>query len=123
ELLRDDPDAGRERIAAEVARQEAKARAEVKESGWEVLGRVREMNVSPYRRAKSWEPLGKLVPHLAAGRGHTAERIAAIEELRGLRAAHALAKAGWIAGVREVVFPAGTYWMRVHHRARVAPFS
>ncbi|HEY8427545.1 MAG TPA: hypothetical protein VIL20_04190 [Sandaracinaceae bacterium] len=63
-----------------------------------------------------------LVPHLAAGRGHTAERIAAIEELREFRAAHALAKARWIAGDRDVVFPAGTFWMRVHHRARVAPF-
>jgi hypothetical protein len=39
------------------------------------------------------------------------------------RADHREAKVRWIAGERDVVFPAGTYWMRVHHAARVAPFS
>jgi hypothetical protein len=29
------------------------------------------MNISPYRRATSWQELGKLAPHVAAGRGQT----------------------------------------------------
>lgn len=87
------------------------------------MGRVAAANVSPYRCAKSWRDLGKLVPHIAAGRGQKAARIAAIEELKTFRADHAMAKAKWIASDRHVVFPAGTYWMRVHHRVHAATFS
>jgi len=120
---RDDPETARALIAEEVEAQTAAARAEVKRKGWTVLGRIGAMNVSPYRCAKGWEAFGKLNPHIAAGRGEKAARIAAIERLREFRAAHREAKARWIAGDRDVVFPAGTYWMRVHHRARVAPFD
>ena len=91
--------------------------------GWTVLGRIGAMNVSPYRRAKGWEEFGKLNPHIAAGRGQKEARIAAITRLRDFRAAHRAAKARWIAGDRDAIFPAGTYWMRVHHRARVEPFD
>ena len=59
----------REMIAAEVERQQAEARAYVKEMGWSVGGRVAAQNVSPYRCATSWRELGKLTPHVAAGRG------------------------------------------------------
>ena len=110
-------------IEAEVERQQAEARAHVKEMGWSVGGRIAAQNVSPYRCAKSWRELGKLTPHIAAGRGQTEARIAAIAELLQFRADHRAAKARWIAGERDVVFPAGTYWMRVHHRAAVAPFD
>lgn len=113
----------RELIAAEVERQQAEARAYVKEKGWKVGGRIAAQNVSPYRAAKSWRELGKLVPHIAAGRGQTEARIAAIAELRQFRADHREAKARWTSGDRAVVFPAGTYWMRVHHAAAVAPFD
>ena len=58
-----------------------------------------------------------------AGRGQTTARLAAIAELKELRAAHRAAKERWIAGDRDVVFPGGTYWMRVHHGARVASFD
>ena len=36
---------------------------------------------------------------------------------------HRAAKERWIAGDRDVVFPAGTHRMRVHHGARVASFD
>ncbi len=112
----------REMIAAEVERQQAEARAYVKEMGWSVGGRVAAQNVSPYRCATSWRELGKLTPHIAAGRGQTEARLAAIAELLQFRADHRAAKARWMAGERAVVFPAGTYWMRVHHGAAVEPF-
>ena len=88
-----------------------------------MLGRVGAKNVSPYRCAKSWRELGKLVPHIAAGRGQKEARLAAIAELRAFRAAHREAKRRWVEGDRDVVFPAGTYWMRVHHGAEVAAFT
>ncbi|MCZ7681754.1 MAG: hypothetical protein M5U28_24355 [Sandaracinaceae bacterium] len=115
--------AAHEMIAAEVERQQAEARAYVKEMGWNVAGRVAAQNVSAYRCATSWRELGKLTPHIAAGRGQTEARLAAIAELLQLRADHRAAKARWRAGDRDVVFPAGTYWMRVHHDAAVAPFG
>jgi len=80
-------------------------------------------NVSPYRCAKSWQELGKLTPHVAAGRGQEEARIAALKELVAFRNAHAAAKARWMNGDREVVFPPGTYWMRVHHGAHTAAFG
>ena len=50
-------------------------------------------------------------------------RIETIRRLKAFRAVHREAKARRIAGDRAVVFPAGTYWMRVHHRANVAGFG
>jgi putative transposase len=49
--------------------------------------------------------------------------MAAIAELMAFRDAHRAAKARWIAGERDIEFPPGTYWMRVHHGCRVASFS
>ena len=118
-----DDERARGLIAAEVATQEAAARKYVKEQRWNVWGRHAVMSVSPYKQAKSWEAIGKLSPHIAAGRGQKAARLAAIAELKEFRAAHRAAKERWIAGDRDVVFPAGTYWMRVHHGARVASFD
>ncbi len=112
-----------ERLSAELELQEELAREYVRKNGWKVLGRVGAKNVSPYRCAKSWRELGKLVPHIAAGRGQKEARLAAIAELRAFRAAHREAKRRWTGGDRDVVFPAGTYWMRVHHGAEVAPFT
>jgi putative transposase len=110
-------------LAAEIERQGEEARAYVKDKRWTVLGAKAATKVSPYRRATSWEEFGKLAPSIAAGRGQTEARVAAIKELQEFRAAHAEAKARWCRGERDVVFPAGTYWMRVHHQARVAPFA
>lgn len=110
-------------LAAELERQEIAARAEVKSQGWTVMGAVAAANTSPYRQAKSWRQLGKLVPHIAAGTGEREARIDAIRELKAFRAAYRAAKEEWIAGNRDVVFPAGTYWMRVHHGARTDTFA
>jgi hypothetical protein len=122
-LLELGEDEARAWLEAEVERQEAEARADVKAKGWSVMGKVAAQNVSPYRRAKSWEELGKLVPHVAAGRGQADARAAAIARLRAFRAGYREAMREWVVGARDVVFPAGTYWMRVHHGAAVAPFG
>jgi putative transposase len=110
-------------IRSELEHQQTLARAHVKAEGWKVLGAVAAKNVSPYRCAKSWREIGKLTPHIAAGRGQKEARLAAIAELLEFRALYRDAKRRWCAGERDVVFPAGTYWMRVHHGVRVAPFT
>jgi putative transposase len=110
-------------LADELQAQESLARAEVKADGWSVMGPIAAAHASPYRHAKSWKELGKLVPHIKAGRGQMQARLAAIARLKAFRAAHREAKAKWIAGDRDVVFPAGTYWMKVHHRTTTAAFT
>jgi putative transposase len=116
-------DEARKLIQDEVDMQEREARAYAKAQGWKVMGRVAAMNVSPYRVATSWQDFGELNPHIAAGRGQKEARIAALEELMKFRQNHRDAKRRWVTGDRDVVFPAGTYWMRVHHGARVEPFT
>ena len=61
-------------------------------------------------------PSFQIRPHLA--RGASPERKAA---LKAWRQAYAHALYAWRAGVRDVVFPAGTYLMRRLHGARTAP--
>lgn len=115
-------DTARALLEAEVQRLLVEVRAHVKAQGWSVMGAVNARNVSPYREAKSWEAFGARIPHIKAGRGETEARLGAIERLQEFRAEHREAKRRWCAGEREVVFPAGTYWMRVHHGVQVAPF-
>ena len=55
-------------------------------------------------------------PHLA--KGASAERK---QDLKAWREAYSHALYAWRSGVREVVFPAGTFLMRRLHRARIAP--
>ena len=114
-----DEDAVRKLIADELEGQLAEARAKIKAKGWGVLGKVKARNVSPYKCATGFEELGKLRPHIAAGRGQVEARIAAIARLVDFRRRYREAKQRWCAGDRTVVFPLGTYWMRVHHGVAV----
>ncbi|MBX3273173.1 MAG: transposase [Sandaracinaceae bacterium] len=114
-------DEARRRIEAEVERQLREARAHVKSQGWQVLGPVAARNVSPFRRAKSWEDFGALSPTFAVGAGNHEERRAAIAELKAFRAAYRAAWIGYRAGERDAVWPYGTYLMRVRHRVEVEP--
>ena len=44
-------------VAAELDAQQRKARAQVRSKGWTFLERTRLRLLSPFQRAKSWEPL------------------------------------------------------------------
>ena len=72
------------------------------------MGPVPARNVSPHRRAKTFETRGSLRPHVAAGAGQTEARIAAIQQLFEFRRRHREAKRRWCAGDPDVVFPTGT---------------
>ncbi|MFK7990114.1 MAG: transposase [Sandaracinaceae bacterium] len=110
-------------VQAELEHQLEKARGAVKAEGWRVLGPVAARNVSPYAEATSWRDLGSLNPHVKAGRGQTEARMNALARRAVFLSDYASALARWCGGDREVVFPAGTYWMRVHHGAAMAAFD
>ncbi len=71
-------------------------------------------------RARSWEVFGKTNPRFKASGDRQAARHA-VQENRQFEADYDAALTRWTAGDRKVVFPHGTWWMRVHHGARVAP--
>lgn len=109
----------REAVALELAHQERLAQAEVKERGWRVLGVERIRRVSPYRRAKSFDPIRGRNPTFAAGRGQRKAFFVAVAELRAFRRAYRDALDRWRAGYRQTVFPAGTWAMCSVHAASV----
>jgi putative transposase len=110
-------------LTAEVERQEELARAEVRLRGGSFAGPTRAMRVSWLRCSK--EPLkqGKLNPDFAVGSGQHEARRASIARRGKFQADYRHALERWCAGDRDVLFPAGTYWMRVHHGVRCAPFE
>ena len=77
--------------------------------------------LSPYTRARSWEPLRSRNPTFAVGRGRSDAFFACVERIRAFREHYREALASWRAGLRSAVFPAGTWLMRVLHGAPVVP--
>jgi putative transposase len=115
----DDAGAWRNAVKAAVAEHEVRGRAEVARQGWKFLGAERAESVSPYDRATSFEPLRGRNPTFAVG-GVPGVHVAAVAALRAFRSAYSAAVERWRAGVRDVVFPAGTWWMVRWHAAVVA---
>ncbi|MDH3726755.1 MAG: transposase, partial [Myxococcales bacterium] len=105
----------REAVKEELGRQEQLARQEVKKRGWRVLGADRVRRLSPYRRATSFEPLRDRDPTFAVGRGQRKVSFQAVAELRAFRRAYRRALEQWRSGLRNVVFPQGTWCMCQMH--------
>ncbi|WP_437313477.1 transposase [Sorangium sp. So ce385] len=107
-------------VAAELERQEAQAHAKTQEQGLRFLGAERASSVSPHERATSTEALRERNPTFAVGRNQgDAWRIAG-DAVRAFRASYRAALERWRSGIRSVVFPIGTWWMRTFHGASVA---
>jgi len=115
-----EPEEVRRRVQERVRFYEKQALAEAKATGRRFLGARRAQRVSVNHRASSYEPFGARDPRFAAGGDHEAAR-AVIARNRQFDEDYDAALAGWCAGDRAVVFPAGTWWMRVHHGARCRP--
>ena len=115
----EDVDGFRHDIAAELERLEAQAHDEMQRTGRKILGAERACQVSPDDRATSVEPLRDRNPTFAVGRGHPEVRSRAGAVVRAFRAAYREALEQWRNGVRSVIFPAGTWWMRVLHGVAV----
>jgi hypothetical protein len=98
---------------------EQKARAEVAAAGWSFKGADRVLKSSPYARAVTFEERHKLNPRYASA-GDEEALDAAIERDAEFVAQYAAARERWLAGERDVVWPAGTNAMRRWHRVPCA---
>ena len=112
---------GRSAVAKELAEQQETARDEVRAKGWAVLGAERLLRLSPFQRAKSFEPLRGLNPTFAVGRKQATALLAAVKVLRAFRSAYRTALEAWRTNARNVVFPPETWLMRTLHGVAVAP--
>ena len=108
------------RVHDAVANEARKARASVRAQGMEFLGPAKVMAKSFLAKAKSYELKRRINPILAAK--DVLVRKAYLRLERAFRRAYHEALERWRnQGERDVAFPFGTWWMRVHHHAEVLP--
>jgi putative transposase len=89
---------------------EETAAAERRRTGATVLGRKNVLAQRWRDCPASREPRRQLSPRVAARSKWS--RIEALLRNRAFRDAYAAARASFAAGIRDVIFPAGTYWLR-----------
>jgi len=107
----------RERVGRAIAEAVANAHHAMKQQGRAFLGRAAVLASSFIRRAQSGEEKHGIVPTFAARRRSVRERLIRTE--RQFRSRYRSALEQWRAGVRDIVFPFGTWAMRVFHSAGV----
>ena len=98
--------------------KKSKFRAKYKDVGRRFMGADKVLRQNPYSSPDTFEPRRRLSPTLACR-----DKWRRIEELqiqKGFKRDHRRCMEQWMAGDRDVVFPLGTYKMRVLHRVRVA---
>jgi putative transposase len=108
----------RQDIADELAKQEAAAHKAIPAHAF--LGAKRAMKIAPETRITSIEPVRQRNPTFAVGRGNTDAARIATRAVRAFRASYRKALEAWRGGDRTIAFPAGTYHMRVFHKANVS---
>lgn len=113
-------EAAQEAITKRVKEYELEARQEAERRGRSFSGARRVVRTAHTVRSNSREEYGALNPQFAAAGDSDAAR-AAVQRLRTFNADYEQALARWVAGDRDVVFPHGTWWMRVHHGVRCHP--
>ncbi len=107
-----DDGALRELLEQEVLRQEEKAREKIAREGRTFLGRRAVLDQSLTDSAQSWERRRKLKPRIAC-RDHW-KRMEAIQRLQEFIAEYRQSWEAFRDGIRDVVFPYGTYALRIH---------
>jgi putative transposase len=110
----------RQRIAQRVREREHRAWQESKRMGIAFVGPQRVLRHPHTKRARSYEAFGGLHPQFAAA-GCREAASHAVRRLRAFNTQYDKALAAWTSGKRTVLFPLGTWWMRVHHGARCGP--
>ncbi|UJR83339.1 Hypothetical protein I5071_54070 [Sandaracinus amylolyticus] len=110
----------RELVATEVASLESAARANVRADQRTFVGADRCAKLSPFRRARSWEPIRDTNPTFAVGRANDDARRESAARVRAFRTAYRQAFESWHRGLREAPFPAGTWLMRERYAAPIA---
>jgi hypothetical protein len=122
ELIAEHGAAGASKLLERAAREhEDAARREVQAKGWAFSDARRCLDASPYKRARAHEVFGDRAPTFATKGGGSEAFFAAAKEVRAFRAAYRQAFDSWRQGLRDVLFPFGTWMMRVVHGARCLP--
>lgn len=107
-------------LRAAIAEVEHKAAEQRRVEGRNVLGRKAVRAQSWRDRPGSAEPRRQMSPRVAA-RSKWA-RIESLQRLQSFIEAYRAARAAFRGGRRDVVFPAGTYWLRVFVAVRCGPW-
>jgi putative transposase len=108
----------RRRLLALVAELEDQAARELAGEGRSFLGARKVLAQKPHARPAPGEPRRGLNPRVA-GRDKW-KRIEALLRLKKFQRAHRDAWLAFAGGLRDTIFPHGTYWMRVAYGARCA---
>ncbi|WP_242393430.1 transposase [Anaeromyxobacter oryzisoli] len=95
---------------------EDRAASELEQGGRSFLGVARVLAQKPRAHPSSGEPRRGINPRVACRSRW--KRIEALQQLKEFGRAYASALAKWRAGLRNTIFPPGTWLMRVQHRAR-----
>jgi REP element-mobilizing transposase RayT len=112
------PDGFRSQLAAAVRELEEKHRQEFATQGRRFLGTARVLAQSPFARPAPGEPRFGLKPRVAAR--DKWRRIEALFRIKSFQQRYRDARASWCSGVHDVVFPAGTYLMRIMYGVQCA---
>jgi len=105
-------------LSAAVEELERKHREEMASQGRRFLGAARVLAQNPFARPAPGEPRFGLKPRVAAR--DRWKRIERLLQLGAFASSYRKAFAAWRSGARDVLFPAGTYLMRVLHGAQCA---
>ncbi len=108
-----------ERVHEAVETKVKEAQAKIRSAGRKFAGESA-VRRRPIREcAASFEPKRELCPAVSARDSLVRNR--QLAELKEFRRTYRAAKLEWTRGNRQVAFPYGTWWMRVHHKANVLP--
>jgi REP element-mobilizing transposase RayT len=110
------PDAFREAVVAALSEREREIAAAMAAEGRSFVGARRVLAEKTTTRPSPKERVGGLDPRIAAR--DKWQRIDAVARLVEFRRAYRAAWTKLRQGVRDVVFPAGTYWLRIAHGVR-----
>ena len=108
------------RIDSAVREQEAKARARIRSDGRKFLGAAAVTRQNPFASPTTREPRRELSPRVATRSRWLREEI--IARCGDFARAYREALAAWREKRRDIVFPVGTYLMRIHHQVCCADF-
>jgi len=99
-------------VMCEVERKEAEYREQARLEGRRYWGRRAVLAQSPSGAPRTQAPRRRLNPRVAGA--DKKRRTEAIEQIKAFVQSYRVALSKFKEGLRDVLFPAGTYWMRVH---------
>jgi REP element-mobilizing transposase RayT len=106
----------RARLAAGLARREEEAAQQLERAGRSFVGVQSVLAQDPFATATTPEPPAKLKPRIACR--DPEKRKEALLRLRSFLSSYRIAWLEFARGMREAVFPHGTYWMRIAYGVR-----